>query len=136
MDIEPMVNDKESRSIDSVVTTVFENVKAQLVSMSTGIQLVLAELRVVVSHAGLIFCLVIVAAGMIIVGWGLLLLLGTLLLMSLGLTAVIAVLCVFMVNIIALVGVAIAIRKTLDHLSFKHTRQALSSDGSEFGYDA
>ena len=129
-----MVNDKESGSVDSVVTTVIENAKAQLLSMSTSIHLVLAELRVVVSHAGLIVCLVIVAAGMIIVGWGLLLLLGTLLLMSLGLSAVMAVLCMFMVNTIALVGIGIAIRKTLDHLSFKHTRQALSSDGSKIGY--
>lgn len=128
-----MENDKLSGSVDSVLTTVIENAKAQMLSMSTGVQLALAELRVVVSHAGLIVCLVIVAAGVIIVGWGLLLLLGTLLLMSLGLSAVIAVLCMFMANTIALVGIGIAIRKTLDHLSFKHTRRAMSSDNSEFG---
>lgn len=128
-----MENDKLSGSVDSVLTTVIENAKAQMLSMSTGVQLALAELRVVVSHAGLIVCLLIVAAGVIIVGWGLLLLLGTLLLMSLGLSAVIAVLCMFMANTIALVGIGIAIQKTLDHLSFKHTRRAMSSDNSEFG---
>lgn len=129
-----MVNEKESGSVDSVVTTVIESAKAQLASMSTGVQLALAELRTVISHAGLFVCLVIVAAGMMLVGWGLMLVLGALLLMNLGLSAAVALLCVFLVNTIALVGLGIAIWHTFAHLSFKYTRQALRSDGAELGY--
>ena len=134
MENESMISTGESGSVDSVASTVIENAKAQLASMSTGMQLALAELRVVASHAGLIVCLMMVAAGMIIVGWALLLLLGILMFGKLGMSVVMAVLCVFMVNTIALVGIGIAIRKTFDHLSFKHTRQAVSSDNSDFGY--
>jgi len=128
-----MVTDKESGSVDSVVATVIEDAKAHLASISTGVQLAFAELRVAVSHASLIICLMIVAAGIIVVGWVLLLVLGILLLTKLGWSAVMALLCVFMINIIALVGTGIAIRRTLEHLSFKHTRRALSADSSEFG---
>lgn len=129
-----MLNDNESASIDSVLKTVVDSAKAQLASVSTGVHLVLAELRVVVSHAGLIVCLVIVAAGTILMGWGLLLVLGTLLLMGSGMSAVVAVLCMFLVNSIALIAIGISIRSALGHLSFKHTRQALSSNGSDLGY--
>ena len=131
--IETMLSSDESGTIDSILVTVIENAKAQLASISTGVQLALAELRVIVSHAGLIVCLMIVAAGMLIVGWGLLLVLGVLLFLKLGLSNVLAVLCVFIVNAIALGGVVIVIRNTLEHLSFKHTRQALSTNVSEFG---
>lgn len=129
-----MLDTKNSESIDGLMQVVLENVRAQLASLSTGVHLALAELRVAVGHAGLIICLVIVAAGTILVGWGLLLVVGALLLTGFGMSAALAVLCMFLINTMALLGIGIAIRYTLSHMTFKHTRQALTPENSALGY--
>ncbi len=129
-----MASEEGSGSVDSVVQSVLESLKAQMASLSTGVHLALTELRVVVSHAGLIICLLLVAAGMMVAGWVLILVIGVLLLMGIGLPATLALLCMFLVNIIALVVIGITIRYTIEHLSFRHTRQALARESSELGY--
>jgi len=127
------VDDESAGSVDSLVHSVFQNVRAQLVSFSTGAHLAWAEVRVVAAHAGLFLGLVIVAAGVLLVGWALALLCGALLLVSAGLSGLLAVFTVFLINMIALLAILFYMRHTLKIISFKHTRKALGLGQVELG---
>ncbi|MFK8083326.1 MAG: hypothetical protein AB8B97_23860 [Granulosicoccus sp.] len=123
------MNDDSAGSVDSLIRSVVQNVRAQLASFSSGAHLAWAEVRVVASHAGLLLGLVIVAAGLILVGWGLLLLSGVFILMSTGVSGVVALVSVSVVNMVAFLGVCLYMRHTLKVITFKHTRKALGMDG-------
>lgn len=119
------MTDESEGSVDSLVRSVFQSVRAQMASISTGAHLAWAEVRVVAGHVGLFIGLVIVAAGIVVVGWGLILLLGALILMSIGFTAITALVSVLVLNVGGLIAICLYMRHTLNAISFKHSRRAL-----------
>lgn|GEM_PF-2197930 len=121
------MSDDSAGSLDNLVRVAFLNVRARLAILSTGAGLAWAELRVVASHTGLAIALVLVAAGMVLVVWILILLLFTLLLINTGFSAVLALVTTIFVNIIALLILCLYIRHTLKVISFEQTRKALGS---------
>ncbi|MFK7857433.1 MAG: hypothetical protein AB8B64_01350 [Granulosicoccus sp.] len=119
------MDDDSVGSVDSLVSSVIRNFRAQFVTLSTGAHLAWAEVRVVASHAGLLIGLVIVAAGLLLVGWALVLLTSAMALMNLGLTTIQALICTFLLNMIAFVALCLFMRHTLKAITFKHTRRVL-----------
>ena len=119
------MDDKGAGSIDSMVNSVVEAIRAQLSTLVTGTQLAWAELRVVASHAGLLVGLVVVVAGMALVLWALILVLAALILISLGWSAILSVTGVIFLNLIFLMAVLLYMRHIAKEISFKRTRKAI-----------
>jgi len=126
------VDDESVGSVDSLVRSVFQSVRAQLASFSTGAHVALAEIRVVASHAGLFLGLMIVAAGTALVSWVLVLLLGAQLLVDAGFSMAMALASMLALNLLALGAVCLYMRHTLKVISFRHTRNALGMDSGKF----
>ena len=116
-----------SGSIDKLVKLIFENARAQIAVLASGTRLAWAELRLVASRAGIFVGALLVAAGMMLVGWIMILMIGALALNTHGFSMLQSTLIMFFIHICCFVCLLLFLRYTLKSISFEHTRQALKS---------
>ena len=114
-------------SVDSVVVSLLQAVRAQVVTLVSSTRLAWAELRLVASYTGLLVALMVIFAGMSLIAWMLILVFGVLLLANSGFSLIQALLIVFTLHMCALIGLVLLIRRTLNAINFKHTRKALGT---------
>ena len=118
----------DSGSIDKLVKLIFENARAQVAVLVSGTRLAWAEFRLVASRAGIFVGALLVAAGMMLVGWLMILMIGALTLNKYGFSMLQSVLIMSFIHFCCFVCLLLFLRSTLRSISFEHTRQALRSN--------
>ena len=123
-----MPDHDNSGSIDKLVKLIFENARSQVAVLASGTRLAWAELRLVASRAGIFIGALLVAAGMMLVGWIMILMIGALTFNRYGFSMLQSALIMFVIHCCCFVGLLLFLRNTLNSITFEHTRQALRNN--------